>query len=519
MMRDSGFSPEVIHIEEPELEFGHGQCLVYPRDGLYLFGPPGGENSVSSVRYGAIGTRDGVRRLQIWADTVDRLIPIPMAGPWSRQVQPHHVPFPGFTEAFHSNWSANPSHVIDDIDPKTISHTLRINNRHEAIKETVDIFVSRLIDENNRLEHPPNFWFVIIPDEVYDLGRPQSRVDPSERVEGSVTLDHSYARKFENQSHLFPEDEIQLDVYKYATHFRRQLKARLLKDRIVTQIVRETTLTPNEFVRSDGTPVRRIEDPATVAWKLATATYYKAGGRPWQLANVRPGVCYVGLVYKRSDLTSDARHACCAAQMFLSNGDGVVFRGALGPWYHADTKQFHLDSPAAENLVRMVVNEYRHLHDQPPKELFIHAKSAFTDEEWSGFCQGVDDNTSLVGVQIRTANEYIKLYRLGRYPTIRGTALVYSENNAFLWTSGYAPRLDTYMGPETPNPLFVSVRRGDFDFETILQDIMGLTKINFNSCLHNDRFPVTIRFADQVGDILISAPVVGEPKLPFKYYI
>src|SRR5215472_5830153 len=36
-------------------------------------------------------------------------------------------------------------------------------------------------------------------------------------------------------------------IYKYATNFRRQLKARLLKEKIVTQIVRETTLTPDEF--------------------------------------------------------------------------------------------------------------------------------------------------------------------------------------------------------------------------------------------------------------------------------
>jgi len=32
--------------------------------------------------------------------------------------------------------------------------------------------------------------------------------------------------------------------------------------------------------------------------------------------------------------------------------------------------------------------------------------------------------------------------------------------------------------------------------EALLRDVMGLTKINFNSCLHNDRLPVTIRFAD-----------------------
>ena len=43
-------------------------------------------------------------------------------------------------------------------------------------------------------------------------------------------------------------------------------------------------------------PIRRVEDPATIAWKLGTGAYYKAGGKPWQLADVRPGVCYVGLV-------------------------------------------------------------------------------------------------------------------------------------------------------------------------------------------------------------------------------
>ena len=53
----------------------------------------------------------------------------------------------------------------------------------------------------------------------------------------------------------------------------------------------------------------------------------------------------------------------------------------------------------------------------------------------------------------------------------------------------------------------------------VLSDVMGLTKINFNSCLFNDRMPVTIRFANEVGDVLISAPMDGEPRLPFKFYI
>ncbi len=127
--------------------------------------------------------------------------------------------------------------------------------------------------------------------------------------------------------------------------------------------------------------------------------------------------------------------------------------------------------------------------------------------------------TSVVGVQIADGRDSLKLFRPAKYPVLRGTALVYQDNEAFLWTSGYVPRLDTYIGPETPNPLIVRVQKGTCPLEQVLSDVMGLTKINFNSCLHNDRLPVTIRFADAVGDVILGAPQTGEPKLPFKFYV
>lgn len=471
------------------------------------------------MRYGVIGTAEGIRRFRTWAKTLTGFIDVPAPGPRSRAIEPQHVPFPGFAAAFHADWPAEPTHVIDDLDQAEIEQTLNIANRHEAIRSTVDLFVARLVSENNRVESPPALWFVVIPEKVYELGRPQSSVRKDDRVMGAVTVSQRRARQLAVQPTLFGEEEREAEVYQYATHFRRQLKARLLKEKIVTQIVRETTLTPEEFRKENGMLVRRVEDPATIAWKLGTGAYYKAGGKPWQLADVRPGVCYVGLVYKRSDLTSDKRHACCAAQMFLTDGEGVVFRGALGPWFQTDTKQFHLDRMAAKSLIQMVVGEYKRLHGTPPKELFIHAKSAFTDEEWAGFKEGSVPETNLVGVQIADARDDLKLFRPGSYPVIRGTVLYTGERNAYLWTSGYAPRLDTYMGPETPNPITVRVLRGDCPLETVLSDVLGLTKINFNSCLHNDRLPVTIRFANAVGDVLISAPMDSEPKLPFKFYI
>jgi hypothetical protein len=509
---------QLIHVPEPLLEFRFGQKLVYPRDGLFLYGPVDGGRP--AVNYGAIGTPAGLSRLERWAEMLGGFLPPPPPRKGAKLIEPQHVAYPGFSAAFNSGWPAKPSVIIATIDGDALGRALRIANRNEAIKAAVDLYVEPLIAASARIEDPPSFWFVVIPEEVYELGRPLSKVPLPERIQGSVRMTRSEAVALEDQHTLFGLDEAEAEVYKYATHFRRQLKARLLNDKVVTQIVRETTLTPNDFLKSNGQPKRRVEDPATIAWKLSTSAYYKTGGRPWQLADVRGGVCYVGLAYKRRNPDSDDRFSVCAAQMFLSSGVGVVFRGALGPWYRADSEQFHLDEEAARDLAEMVVNEYREQHaNEPPVELFLHAKSSFTEEEWRGFQKGAGHRTNVVCIQIADAKDNMKLFRPGKYPVLRGSALLLENDQAFLWTAGYVPRLDTYIGPETPNPLLVRRQRGQCAFDQILRDIMGLTKINFNSCLHNDRLPVTIRFADAVGEIMLAAPQSGEPRLPFKFYI
>ena len=84
------------------------------------------------------------------------------------------------------------------------------------------------------------------------------------------------------------------------------------------------------------------------------------------------------------------------------------------------------------------------------------------------------------------------------------------------------PRLDTYIGPETPNPLFVSLLRSSGEMpklENVLQDILGLTEINYNACNFNDGLPVTVRFADKVGDVLVMGSASGAARQPFKFYV
>ena len=204
--------------------------------------------------------------------------------------------------------------------------------------------------------------------------------------------------------------------------------------------------------------------------------------------------------------------------MFLSTGEGVVFKGAVGPWYSETDNTFHLRKDKAAELIDLVVKAYKDMHGQPPRELFIHGQIWFGADEWAGFSSTVPDGTKLVGVRIRRQNE-IKLFRYGSKPILRGTAIIVSDRMAYLWTAGFTPRLETYPGREVPNPLTVDIMKGDADIEQVLSDLMALTKLNFNSAGFSDGLPVTLPIGRSCRGNLTAGPNEATAPLPFKFYI
>ena len=174
-------------------------------------------------------------------------------------------------------------------------------------------------------------------------------------------------------------------------------------------------------------------------------------------------------------------------------------------------------------MVRLALETYtndpNNKEKKPPSELFLHGRTAFNDEEWTGFQDEIDaKKTNLVGVRIKT-EKVLKLYRRGSHPILRGLAYLQDSRTAYLWTSGFAPRLQTYDGKEVPRPLLIDISRGDAALETVLADVMALTKLNYNACKFGGGSPVTLRFADAVGEILTAGPLESDAPLSFKFYI
>lgn len=498
---------EIWHIPEPRCVFGYDQSMEHPKDGLTAFGPVHDRRQPKELRVGAIGTPDGLRYLRQWVGSIQGPITV------SKPDDPKQSLFPGFAATFRCTWPETPIASIE-IDPKEIDEALRHADGHQRIYNTVSLYENRIAQYIDEEEYPVSLWCVIIPETIYERGRPKSQVPVAERTHKDQALSRKQARSLTSEP-LFPFlDALNkgAEMHRYARDFRDQLKGRLLGSRAVIQVIRETTLAPHVF------PQRRLQDPVDVAWNLATGAFYKGGGQPWRLDGIRPGVCYLGMVYKRLDEHSGSQ-ACCGAQMFLSDSDGLVFKGAIGDWYSDETHEFHLDRAHAEALMRKAIGAYRKQHGEDPREVFIHGRARFNDVEWAGFEAAVPTTTKLVGVRIKR-NNLRKLYRDDKFTSLRGLARPFNARSGLLWTLGFVPRLQTYQGREVPNPLLIDICRGEADLRTVMADVLALTKVNFNACLYADGMPVTLRFADRVGRVLTAIPPeLDPPPLPFRHYI
>lgn len=499
---------ELIRISEPTLTFRYGQAVEDPRDGLTLFGPLDEPKSYG-IRTGIIGTSEGLAAFKNW---VPRLLqPIACNPPVTSR-----PPFPGFEAAFQIPWNASPVFELI-VEERDIDAAIYQSDRHQRVYRAVDLFAERIIRASRDEDAEVDLWFVVIPDRVRQYCRPHSPVDATVRIDSDLVVSPRNAAGAREAPFMFEDMNIAAEPYQFEPHFHNQLKARLLHDKVLTQIIRHKTISePSTWSDREKKSMAKMQ--SQIAWNISTTAFYKSGGRPWKLNGIRPGVCYVGIVFKQDHRSKNVSNACCAAQMFLDSGDGVVFKGAVGPWYNPIRGDFHLTHLAAKELIGVALKSYSERFNGPPKELFIHGKVRFGDDEWQGFLDAASDSSAVVGVTI-SEGERLKLFTRSTVPMLRGTAWIGTERSAHLWTRGFVPRLRTYPGLEVPNPLYINISRGEADIQTVLADVLALTKLNYNACIYADGLPVTLKFANAVGEILTAGPMKDTPPLPFKHYI
>ncbi|WP_339878641.1 hypothetical protein [uncultured Algoriphagus sp.] len=501
--------PELFFIIEPELSFGHNQRTADPRDGLMLFGPHDSERIKGQINIGIIGCLTQRERLKSYLKRIHQAV-------GSADPDIARPFFPGLEAAFgvHINFD----NLIEiNVNEGEVTKYLQYSDGHQRVHNLSNLFADELIKYHQQEERPVNVWFVIIQDDIFKFGRPKSKIPKSPQ---NIRLGLKKKERNTSAPFLFDFFNDLQEAYDYEVNFHNQIKAKLLNDKIVTQILRESTIAYQEIWEDEKKiSQQRIFDSAK-AWNIATTLYYKNGGLPWRLGDIREDVCYLGLVYKKLNDDPQNRSACCAAQMFIDSGDGMVFRGNIGDWYNPDTKEFHITKDDAADMISQSLEAFKDKLGKGnyPKEVFIHAKTLFDDDEWSGFTQMAAGRSQIIGVRIQSTSQF-KLYRDHSFCVPRGMAMKTETHKAYLWTKGFIPRLQTQVGLETPNPILIEITRGSAEIQQVCKDVLALTKLNYNACIFADGQPVTLRFADSIGEVLTAGKNVTTAILPFKHYV
>jgi len=501
--------PQLFYIDEPELSFGFNQKTADPRDGLMLFGPHDNTKTKGPINIGVIGCKKQREYFKTYLQRIHQ----PVQSLDNDVARPF---FPGMEAAFgiHINFD----NIVEiEISESEINKYLSYSDGNLRVHNLSNLFTQKLIKYQKEEERPVTVWFVIIQDAIYKFGKPKSKIP---KADTNVRARLKKSERDSTAPFLFDNLNVMQEAYAFEINFHNQIKAKLLEDKVVTQILKESTIayeqlwTDEKLIES-----QRLFDSAK-AWNISTTLYYKAGGLPWRLGDIREDVCYLGLVYKKLNDDPNNRSACCAAQMFIDSGDGMVFRGNIGEWYNPTTKEFHIGKKEAADMIRQSLESFKDKLGKGnyPKEVFIHAKTLFSDEEWEGFTEEAQGKSKIIGVRIQTTSQF-KLYRGFAFCVPRGMTMKVSIEKAFLWTKGFIPRLQTQVGLETPNCLSVEITRGNADIKQVCKDVLALTKLNYNACIFADGEPVTLRFADSIGEVLTAGKNIKTYLLPFKHYV
>jgi hypothetical protein len=254
-------SLEVLHLHEPNLEFGLRQVTAHPKDGLFLYGPHNKPKKTKEVRIGLVGTLEGMRHFRQWAARVKKRIEVPPPKKGEKKDRLHLANFPGIEEALSITFNENEI-VSCVLDHKAINDASLIINHHEAVSKVAKLYVERLRKHIANEEGAVDLWPLIVPELVYERCTPHAKRTGLPKIKG----DFGARQQARSDVPLLAElvDHSLEDIFEDAPDFHRHIKASCLTI-APTQILRETTLAPEAFKNSAGYEIRKTQDPARLS--------------------------------------------------------------------------------------------------------------------------------------------------------------------------------------------------------------------------------------------------------------
>ena len=275
---------------------------------------------------------------------------------------------------------------------------------------------------------------------------------------------------------------------------------------ISTQLIREDTL--NDSLKCQ------------IYWWLSLSFYVKSFRTPWILNNQEKNTAYAGIGYSISKILDKPEIVIGCSHIYDSNGQGLKYKLSKIDDYYLDkhSNPYLSYNDAFQFGVSIRELFYQSL-DKLPERVVIHKRTKFTEDEINGIKTSLNKagihRIDLIEINYESDARFLamrvdnqaQMLQADGFPISRGTCILTNKNSALLWTHGIVPsvRQNNYKfylgGRSIPAPLKITKHYGDSNINTIASEILGLTKMNWNSFDLYSKLPSTIDSSNQIARI------------------
>ena len=293
----------------------------------------------------------------------------------------------------------------------------------------------------------------------------------------------------------FETEEERFDLHNF-------VKAFCVPQGIATQFLEEDTL-ENEL-------------QCRIRWWLSLALYVKSMRTPWVLSSLDSDTAFVGLgisLDRKAEKGNQVILGC--SHLYNAQGQGLQFRLSKieNPMFrHRNAFMSYDDARRVGETIRQLFWESRF---RLPGRVVIHKLTPFLNDERKGLQAGLSGvkEVDLLEIHVDSALRYLSsvpqqngTLKVDGYPVKRGTLLKLDRDSALLWVHGVSrainPRLNYYQGKRRiPAPLVIRRHSGRSDLTMVGDEILGLSKMNWNSFDLYTKLPATVESSKQIARI------------------
>jgi hypothetical protein len=269
---------------------------------------------------------------------------------------------------------------------------------------------------------------------------------------------------------------------------------------IATQLIQEKTLKLTQL-------------SCQVQWWLSLSFYVKSLRTPWVLKNTDTSTAFAGIGYSLDSVTDKGHILMGCSQIFNSRGEGLKYTLSKIEDYTVRQKHPYLSKDEAFRFGTSIRQMFFQSMGSLPNRVVIHKRTYFTEEEKKGIAESLSgvNQIDLIEITIEESMRYVaslvKESKPDGFPAKRGTCIVLNHNTALLWCHGATfsiknPYYKYYLGGRRiPAPLLIKKHYGNAAISEIANEILGLTKMNWNTMDLYTKLPATLDASSEIARI------------------